>query len=121
MKNRANQKLKVQALDSTRPSAQRVQIGGRLPVTMNTCLQLSAVLSPYSKDQILEDAVAIYYGTADEAAYERQKAVLAKVSELREGKVPFEFPLTPNKNNAVLTSRGASNKLTFRFSKRMGS
>jgi len=87
---------------------------------MNTRLKVSAALTEFSKDQILEDALAIYYGTADNEVFERQKEVLSLIRNLKEGKLPFELPLTPNKNNAALTSRGDSPKLTFRF-KRMGS
>lgn len=115
MKNRITQKPKNPVLEPSRISSGKVQIGGRLSRGMNKRVQLSAVLTEFSKDQILEDALAVYYGVADEATLERQKAVLTRVNELKEGKVPFELPLTPINNNATLTRCSASGKLTLRM------
>jgi hypothetical protein len=98
---------------------EKTQIGGRVPKGMNLRLQLVSSLVGQTKDQILQDSLAVSFGSADAEAIKRNNAVRTASKQL-EGVSPFELPLTPIKNNAILTSRGDSHKLTIRF-KRMGS
>lgn len=120
MKNRMPKQPKKPVLTPGLEPVGRIQIGGRLSIPMNDRVKISAVLTDVPKDQILEDALAVYYGIDDADVRARRRRVLEKIEALKEGKVPFELPLTPNKNNATLTSRGGSAKLTIHLG-RMGS
>lgn len=81
----------------------RVQFNKRVSGTVRTIVKLGAVVMPdITEDQILEDAVLLYFGSEDPEILNRQKQVMAQMKSLKGGKLlPFESPLIPTSHNAA--------------------